>query len=137
MTCRRGRVDAGEQPGQGGLAGAGRADDGEPFAGPDLEVDAVQHVAAVDVGVPHARGHQPLAGRAAVAAARSAGTDGPERAGERGEAALRLVDPVQDPVERVDRLQEVERGGGDLADGGPALGDEPAADDRVTAPGRT
>lgn len=47
-------VDAGEQSAQGGLARAGRAHDGQPFAGTDGEVDAVQDVAPAVVGVPRA-----------------------------------------------------------------------------------
>ena len=46
------RVDAGEQPAQGRLAGTGRADHGDPLADPDVEVDAVQHVAPLDVREP-------------------------------------------------------------------------------------
>ena len=59
------RVDAGEQPAERRLAGAGRADHRDPLADPDVEVDAVQHVAALDVGEPHVVGVELLADAAA------------------------------------------------------------------------
>ena len=43
------RVDAGQQPAEGRLAGTRRADHGDPLAHADVEVDAVQHVAPLDV----------------------------------------------------------------------------------------
>ena len=46
------RVDAREQPAERRLAGARRPDHRDPLADPDVEVDAVQHVAALDVGEP-------------------------------------------------------------------------------------
>ena len=50
------RVDAREQPAERRLAGARRPDHRDPLADADVEVDAVQHVAALDVGEPHVLG---------------------------------------------------------------------------------
>ena len=59
------RVDAGEQPAQRRLARAGRADHGEPLARRDVQVDAVQHVAPLDVGEAHVVGVELLVHRLA------------------------------------------------------------------------
>ena len=59
------RVDAGEQPAERGLAGAGRPDHRDPLADADVEVDAVQHVAPVDVREPDVVGVELLAVRLA------------------------------------------------------------------------
>ena len=69
------RVDAGQQPAQRRLAGTGRADHRDPLADPDVEVDAVQHVAPLDVREPHVLGVELLADAAArPVTARSSGT---------------------------------------------------------------
>ena len=50
-------------------------DHGDPLAGADVEVDAVQHVAALDVGEPHVLGVELLADAAArPVTSRSSGT---------------------------------------------------------------
>ena len=111
------RVDAGEQPAQRGLAGAGRPDHGQPLARAQRQVDAVQHVAAGAVGVADVlRGERSPSG--VGAGARPVGGDlgDAEQPGQRGAADLELVEPGQQPVERVDELLDVERGGGDLAE---------------------
>ena len=81
-------VDAGEQAAQRRLARAGRADHGQPLPRRDGQVDAVQHVAALPVGVADVVGRQPLAARAAPApGVRSSGTLGDaEQPGQRGAA---------------------------------------------------
>ena len=92
-----GRVDAGEQPAQRRLAGAGRADHRDPLADADVEVDAVQHVAALDVGEPDVAGVELLAVRlgagdlAVVGHLRDA-----EQPGQRGAADLQLVEDRDD-----------------------------------------
>ena len=53
-------MNAREQPSQRRLAGSRRADDGDPLAWLEVEIEAVQHVAPVDVGVAHVRRPQPL-----------------------------------------------------------------------------
>ena len=52
------RVDAREQAPERRLARAGRPDDGDALAGLEVEVDAVQDVAVVDVRVAHVVGAQ-------------------------------------------------------------------------------
>ena len=59
------RVDAGEQPAERRLAGAGRPDHRDPLADADVEVDAVQHVAPLDVREAHVVGVELLADRLA------------------------------------------------------------------------
>ncbi len=110
------RVDAGEQPAERGLAGAGRADHGDPLADADVEVDAVQHVAPLDVREPHVVGVELLAVRLAAADLAVVGHLGDaEQPGQRGGAELELVEDRDDPVDRVDQHLHVERRRGDVA----------------------
>ncbi len=121
-------MDAGEQAAERRLAGTGRTDDGDPLAGLEVELDPVQHVAAGDVGVAHVVGAQPvvvglLAGRLAVG--RNVGDA--DEPGERRPADLNLVEPREQPVDRIGELLDVEHDRRHLADRGVAGGDEVAA----------
>lgn len=51
----------------------------------------------------------------------------PEHPGERGDTPLRLLHPLQQPVQRLDRLLQVERGGDHLTQADPAPGQQDAA----------
>ena len=104
------RVDAGEQPAEGRLAGAGRPDHRDPLADADRQVDAVQHVAAVDVREPHVLGVELLADRLAAGDLAVVGHLGDaEQPGQRRGAELELVEDRDDPVDRVDQHLHVER----------------------------
>ena len=89
-----------------------RPDDRQPLARPHREVDAVQHVAALVVGVPHAatRSIRSSAGFGVVHRSGSSQPARPSHPGERGAAALQLLDPHQHDVQRRDQLPQVERG---------------------------
>ena len=91
-------------------------DHGDPLADPDVEVDAVQHVAPVDVGEPHVLGVELLAGGSRAGDLAVVGHLGDaEQPGQRGRAHLQLVEDRDDPVDRVDQHLHVERRRGDLA----------------------
>ena len=124
-----GRVDAGQQPAERRLAGAGRPDHRDPLADTDLEVDAVQDVATLDVGEPDVGRVQLLADRLRTADLAVVGHLGhAEQPGQRGRAHLQLVEDRHDPVHRVDEHLHVEGRRGDLAEGDAALGVEVAAE---------
>ena len=127
-----GRVDAGEQPAEGRLAGAGRSDDGQPLPRPDVQVDVVQHIAAFAVGEAdpvhrdvlaggpgrrRGRGRRP-AGRAARA----------QQPGQRRAALLQLREPEQQVVHRTEDLLHVQGGGGDRGQRGEPVNVEQPAD---------
>ena len=103
-------------------------DDRHALARLEVEVDAVQDVAILDVRVPDVLGAQVVAVRLVVLrlpVGRHA--DDPDEARERGRADLDLVEPGDEPVDRVGELHDVERDRGHLADRGLAVRDEPAA----------
>ena len=102
------RMDAGEQAPEGRLAGARRPDDGDALARLEVEIDAVQHVAAVDVRVPHVLRREPLVGRLVVGRG-AVGRDvrDPDQARERGCADLDLVEPRDQAIDRVGELHDV------------------------------
>ena len=111
------------------LPAPGRADHGDPLADPDVEVDAVQHVAALDVGEPDVVGVDLLAvgcGAGDLAVVGHLGDA--EQPGQRGGADLQLVEDADDPVDRVDQHLHVERRRRDLAERDLALGVEVAAE---------
>ena len=118
------RVNAGEQPAQGRSARARGPNHGDTLARSEVEVDPVQHVPSGDVGVRtvallsqrYPSGERP--------ATRSAA---PTRAGEPGATDLDLVEPRDEPVDRVGQLLRVEHDGRHLADRGVPGVDEPAA----------
>ena len=122
------RMDPRKQPAERGLAGAGRPDDGDPLARLEIEVEAVEHVAILDVGVADVRGTQPLVlrllagGGAVVGNLRHA-----DEPGERRCADLDLVEPGDEAVDGIGELLHVERDRRHLADRRMAGGDEPAA----------
>ena len=68
-------MDSGEQPAERRLSCARGADDGNPLARTQFEVDPVEHVAAVDVRVAHVAGKQRIAVRDAPRRGPSGGTD--------------------------------------------------------------
>ncbi len=112
-------VDAGDQTGQGRLARAARADQGDPLAGLDRQVDVVQDRAAGVVGVAEVAAPRRSSGtgrsRAEVPAGRSRRPAGPARrppTGRRRSAPARCS-PGRTGV-------EVEGGGGGRADRGRA-----------------
>ncbi|MDQ3576645.1 MAG: hypothetical protein M3443_03390 [Actinomycetota bacterium] len=81
---------------QSGLCGTGRADDRQPFARPDDEIDAVQHIMSLDVGVTHAAYFDPViprCPRGGLDIDRDE-TDALDL-GESGTAALQLLHPLQ------------------------------------------
>nr|WP_256656767.1 hypothetical protein [Nocardia brasiliensis] len=103
-----GCLDPGDQPSEGGFACTGGPDDGEPFAGPDIEVDTVQDTAAVSVGEMHAGADYSVIGRLGdgrgirVGSRRSRGGDSLD-SGECGSGALDLVQPHHEQVQRIDQ----------------------------------
>ena len=110
-----GRVDPGEQPAEGRLAGAAGADHGQPLPWAQVEVDPVEHVPAGGVGEADVPGDQLLADRPAAGdlpVGRHVGD--PEQAGEGGRADLEVVEPGQDHVQGIDELAHVEGDGRDL-----------------------
>ena len=122
-------VDPGQQAPEGGFAGAARSDDGEPFAGADGQVEAVQDVATGQVGEPDVGRDQPLtvgAGSGGTAVGGHVGD--PDQPGQRGGADLQLVDPAEQPVERVDEQLHVQGDGRDLGQGSLAAGVQGAAE---------
>src|SRR5665648_701076 len=113
------RVDAGQHPTEGRLAGAGRSDDGEALADPQVEVDPVQDVVARPVGVPHPAGDDVLVRRDAAAhgpVRRHVGDPDDPREGRR--ADLDLVQPVDELTYRLHHLQGVQGDGRHDADRG-------------------
>ena len=126
---RPSRCAAGGCPRAAGRASTCRRPDGPTIAsrspGLDVEVDAVQHVAALDVGEADVRRRRcSLAvGLARRSASRSSGTSAtPSSRASEARADLELVEPREQPVDRVDELLHVERRGGDLARATPARG---------------
>src|SRR5215217_5663560 len=123
-----GRVDPGEQPAQGRLAGAAGPDHGQPLPRAEVEVDPVEDVAAVAVGEADPAGGQALTGRAGAGGPAVGGHVGhPEQAGEGGGPDLEVVEPGQQDVKGLDELAHVEGDGRDLADAGQPAGVEQAA----------
>ncbi len=118
----------GEQPAERRLAGARGPDDGDPLARLEIEPDPVQHVAARDVGVADVVRAQPVV-LGLLAARRAVGrhVGDADEPGERGAADLHLVEPREQPVDRVGELLDVEHDRRHLADRGMPVGDEPAA----------
>ena len=110
------RVDAGEQPAEGRLARTGRADHRDPLAHADVEVDAVQHVAPLDVGEADVLGVELLRRRrrARRPRGRRAPAPTPSSRASDGGAELELVEDRHDPVDRVDEHLDVERRRRDL-----------------------
>ena len=103
------------------LPAPGRADDREPLAGPDGEVEPVQHVAARAVGEADVVGDsRSPAGSAPLGRAVVRHVGDADEPGQRGRADLQLVEPAEQPVERVEQQLHVERDGGDLAERGEA-----------------
>ena len=124
------RMDAREQAPQRRLPRPRRSDDGDPLAGLEVEVEAVQHVAPVDVGVTDVRRAQPLvlgllARRLAIV--RDLRHAHQAREGRRSD--LDLVQPRDQAVDGVGEQLDVEGDRGHVTDRGPAGGDEPAAPD--------
>ena len=120
------RVDAREKPAECRLARARRADDGNALARAQVEVDAVEHVPADEVRVPHVPRRELDAvgltiGRSPVG---RNGGDADEPRERRG-ADLDLVEPGDEPVDRVGQLLRVEDDGRDLADRGMTRVNEP------------
>ena len=106
-------------------------DHGEPGARFDVEVDAVQHVAAVDVGEADVGGVDLLAvGLLAGHAAVVGDLSDAEEPGERGGADLELVEDRHDPVDGVDEHLDVEDRRGHLAERRRPLGVEVAAEEQ-------
>ena len=121
-------VDAGHEPAQRRLAGTRRPDDGEALAGPQVERDAAQHVAAGPVGVVDVVDLEAVVGRlrsGGGAVGRDVGDA--DDAGQAGRADLDLVEPGDELVERAGHLLHVERHGGDGAGGRDVARDEEAA----------
>ena len=109
--------------------------------GPHGQVDAVQHVAAAVVGVAHAGDLDPVVGRrAARGRARPAGRGAsPSTRANDGAAALQLLDPHQDRVQRLRQLAQVERRGDDRAQAraAPCACSTPADQQHRRRPART
>jgi hypothetical protein len=121
-------VDASQQPAQRRLARPRRADDGQSLARHQVEVHAVEHVASGAVGEADVLGHQPLVRRLLVAGDPVVGHHlHAEDPRQRGGADLHLVEPGDQPVNRVHDLHGVERDRGDRAEGGVTVRDQPAA----------
>ena len=96
---------------------------------PDVEVDAVEDVAALDVGEPDVLGGDLLAARRAAGDLAVVGHLGDaEQPRERGGAHLQLVEDGDDAVDGVDEHLHVERRRGDVAERDRALGVEVAAE---------
>ncbi len=108
-------VDAGQQPAQGGLAGAGRADHGQPFTGRHRQIDAVQDIPTLHIGEPNVGGGQALAVRP-VPRRGPVGRTGrhTQQPSQRRLPDLQFVQPGQQSVDRIDELLDVQRGRGDL-----------------------
>ena len=124
-------VYPGQQPAQRRLAGPARTHYRQPLARPQREVDPVQDVATVHIGVPHPARLDPLVARGDPGDRPVVGdVRHPEQPGQRGGADLQLVEPGQQPVERVDELRDVQRRRGDLPERDPAADGEPAADEQ-------
>ena len=121
-------MDPGEQPAERGLPRARRSDDGDSLAGLEIEPDPVQDVAARDVGVANVVGAQPVVLRL-LTARRAVGwhVGDPHEPGERGAADLHLVEPREQPVDRIGELLDVEDDRRHLADRGVPVRNEPAA----------
>ena len=86
----------------------------------DVEVDAVQHVAAVDVGEPDVVGVDPLVRRLRAADVAVVGdVRDAEQPGQRRRTDLELVEDADDPVDRVDQHLHIERRGRDVAERDP------------------
>ena len=126
--ARARRVDAGEQATERRFARAGRAHHGDPFAGLEVELDPVQHVATGNVRIAHVVGAQPLVA-GLVSRRLSVGRDigDADEPRERRPAHLDLVKPREQPVDRIGELLNVEHDRRDLADRGVVGRDEPAA----------
>ena len=96
-------------------------DDGQPLAGAEPEVDAVQHVVALAVGEAEVLADevdavgQPVAGRAVRPDLGDA-----EQPARGRRADLEPVDLADQPVERVAQRLDVQHGRGDLAEVDPA-----------------
>ena len=124
-------VDARQQPAQGRLARPGRADDRQPLAGAQREVDAVQHVVALAVGEAQVLadqvgpGGQVGPGHPVLRHLRDA-----EQPAGRGGADLEPVHLADQPVERAAERLDVQHRRGDLAERGPALAVAVGADDQ-------
>ncbi len=89
----------------------------------------MQHVVAFAVGVPHVVGDHRLAEGAARARVAVVGdVRHAEQPGHGRPADLELVDPRQQPVERVDELLHVQRGRGHLGQRDPSVQVEQAPD---------
>ncbi len=124
-----GRVDARQEPAQGRLAGARRPDHRDALADADVEVDAVQDVAPVDVGEPHVERVELLVDRLGTRHLTVVGHLGDaEQAGQRGGTHLELVEDRDQPVDRVDQHLHVERRRGHLGQRRRAARVEPAAE---------
>jgi hypothetical protein len=88
----------------------------------EVEIDAVQDVAILDVRVPDVLGPQVVAVRLVVLrlpVGRHA--DDPDETRERRGADLDLVQPGDEPVDRIGELHDVERDRGHLADRGASV----------------
>ena len=93
-------------------------DHGQPLARAQVEVDAVQHVVAVAVGEPHVGDLDVLVARRLVARLPVVRDElDAEDPGQGGGADLHLVQPRDQPVDRVDQLHGVQRHRGDLRRG--------------------
>ena len=122
------RMDSGEQPSERRLARAGRPDDGDPLARLEIEVEAVEDVAVLHVGVADVRGAQPLVLRLLAGGLAVVGDLGDaDEARERRRADLDLVEPRDQAVDGIGELLHVEGDRRHLADRRVAGGDEPAA----------
>src|SRR5262249_22542575 len=121
-------VDPREQATEGRLSGARGPDDRDALAGTEREVDAVQDVTVVDIGIPHVFGDQTivtglLPGRSAVVWD-LLHADEPS---ERRRADLDLVEPGDQAVDGVGERLDVEDDRRHLTERSPAARDEPAA----------
>lgn len=122
-------VDAREQPPEGGLAGARRADQGDPGAGRHLQGHLVQHVDALAVAEPDlVRAHGPaLRPYLRVARVRLDVPDADEP-GQRHLRDLELVVPPEHDPDRVDQHLREQRARGQLPHVDPALEHEHPAE---------
>ena len=110
------RMDAGEQPAEGRLAGPTGPDHRQPLPGHEVELDPVQHVVAGPVGVAQVTGRDHLGRGPGAGAPPVVGDEvDADDPGQGGSAGLEMVQPGQHVVERVDELDDVQRRGGHLA----------------------
>ena len=107
---------------RGRLARAAHADQRDPLARGDLEVDVGEHVAPGHVRVPHAAQHDrriPRDGRRRGLVGRVHIGD-PDEPAEARARALSVVEQRQQDVDRIEQADEVQRRRGRLADRGLA-----------------